>query len=350
MKPTILLLEDEAFDQDWLSKILEEEGYTVSLATNGDEIKKKIDEEGGNIVMAVLDMKILVSNAAENFGEEIPNRRGVAAAKYIQHHLGAIPVIFASAFGKEGVKEIAEAANYTGPWAYFDKHVLRDRQSTVLREAVRLAIQSQEEYTETASIASDVEENEDALLWHSAAELSFHEGRSEKYLFRFKVYNNLSNDDDNSRRGDIVDSHDYFTTNASSFIQVCPSDICFLVAHEIRQITQQDKIRFILGLKSGEEFVLYISMKNFDTLYENWTKNGMPDFLLEGAATRLNVSRRAYINPDNVLRYAGGGPEARGMVIFNDSRRYCLEVSSSLYQNLKRWHEQQRPPSNRQLR
>lgn len=175
MKPTILLLEDDAFEQDWLSKILEEEGYTVNLATNGDEIKKKINEDEGNIVMAVLDMKILGSNAAENFGEEIPNRRGVAAAKYIQQHLGAIPIIFASAFGKEGVKEIADVANYTGPWAYFDKDVLRDRQSTILREAVRLAIQSYDAYKEESA-----EQIETLQIRR----------RSGEFIFNFNVRNN----------------------------------------------------------------------------------------------------------------------------------------------------------------
>lgn len=325
MKPTVLLLEDDLVDAKWLKKIVEEEGYTCEWVTNGKGVKKAIQEYGDRIVMAILDLNIKGSKE-DNFGEERIAYRGAAVAKYIEQQFRSIPIIFASVYTADEIKKIASSVNYAGAWAGFNKELLSDdTESNVLREAIRLAIQKQEEYEEELAKNVELDAGAEILQEDPAASLLCPNGKHQEYRLRLKVYNNIGKGDNLSQPG-FRECHDFDSNCNSSYVILAPEDICFITSLRIDQLGQQDNNKLVVGLVSGEEFALYISNAKFEALYGNWARNGMPDFLCKG---RTLANRTTYVNIDHVLRLG------TDMIIFKDKKRSFIQAGPALYQSIE---------------
>lgn len=145
MKAHILLLEDNQLNVEQFVEMLEAEGYEVHHAFNGGEAMKIIQDKKIPLSLALLDLEIATPGDVEqvHLGEATPMKRGAAVAKKLIEERGAIPIIFASAFG-EHAKKIVTEANFTSPHVFYHKEtIFRDQE--VITNSIRLAIEKIDE-------------------------------------------------------------------------------------------------------------------------------------------------------------------------------------------------------------
>ena len=85
---TILLAEDDAQVRGIAVRILNENGFRVLAAIDGEEALQVIDRHHAEISLAVLDLIM-------------PRRNGREVFDYMQKHHPTIPVLFCSGYGAE---------------------------------------------------------------------------------------------------------------------------------------------------------------------------------------------------------------------------------------------------------
>jgi len=95
--PKVLIVDDEKHIRLLYAEELEEEGYEVTLASDGVGILERIEKEGPDVV--VLDIKMVSSN-------------GLDVLQEIRNRFYNLPVILCSAYGsyKVDIKSIAADA------------------------------------------------------------------------------------------------------------------------------------------------------------------------------------------------------------------------------------------------
>ena len=128
MAKKVLIIDDEPDMVTFLSTLLEDNGYDIATAVDGDEGMEKVKSEKPDLISLDLLM---------------PNKTGIKMYRELRKdpESGDIPVVMVTGFGKDDVpsmdfkKWIQERA-IRPPEAYIEKPVDKD----VLLEAVRNAI------------------------------------------------------------------------------------------------------------------------------------------------------------------------------------------------------------------
>lgn len=115
----ILIVDDEPSMRLNLSELLEGEGYSVKLASNGEEAIEKTIQHDPMVVL--MDIKM-------------PKLSGIPALKAIKQHDSKIPVIIFTAFG---TNEKPIEAIKSGAFDYLDKPFEIDELLSVLDSAIR---------------------------------------------------------------------------------------------------------------------------------------------------------------------------------------------------------------------
>ena len=88
--PTILIVDDSGFQRSFLKKTLEEDGYDVLQAENGDEALQVAAEEHPDGILTDLIM---------------PDMRGLALLEALRRQGSEIPVVVLTADIQEGVQQ-----------------------------------------------------------------------------------------------------------------------------------------------------------------------------------------------------------------------------------------------------
>ena len=103
----ILIVEDKATSRELLRTVLEQQGYVVDEATDGEEALRKIQELTPDLVLMDLQM---------------PARDGYDVVREVRKHprLQTIPIVAVTASAMQGDREKALAAGFT---AYITKPV-----------------------------------------------------------------------------------------------------------------------------------------------------------------------------------------------------------------------------------
>jgi len=103
----ILIVEDKATSRELLRTVLEQQGYAVEEASDGEEALRKIREQPPDLVL--LDL-------------QIPTRNGYDVVREVRQdpRLQAVPVVAVTASAMQGDREKVLAAGFT---AYIAKPV-----------------------------------------------------------------------------------------------------------------------------------------------------------------------------------------------------------------------------------
>jgi len=103
----ILIVEDKATSRELLRTVLEQQGYAVDEASDGEEALRKIREQPPDLVL--LDL-------------QIPTRNGYDVVREVRQdpRLQAVPVVAVTASAMQGDREKVLAAGFT---AYIAKPV-----------------------------------------------------------------------------------------------------------------------------------------------------------------------------------------------------------------------------------
>jgi putative PEP-CTERM system response regulator len=118
MKFTILIVDDEKNIREGLGKALEQEGYEISLASDGEEASKLIDSENVDLVIADLKM---------------PKMSGQELLKRVASSYPTVPVIILTG---HGTIESAVTAMRDGAFDFITKPVNLDRLSMLVKRAL----------------------------------------------------------------------------------------------------------------------------------------------------------------------------------------------------------------------
>jgi CheY-like chemotaxis protein len=128
MGKKILVIDDEPDMVTYLSTLLEDNGYEVVTASDGEEGLQKVKAEKPDLVSLDLLM---------------PNKTGIKMYRELRKDsdIGHIPVVMVTGFGKDDVpsmdfKKWIQERSIKGPEAYIEKPV----QPEVLLSAVKKAI------------------------------------------------------------------------------------------------------------------------------------------------------------------------------------------------------------------
>jgi CheY-like chemotaxis protein/anti-sigma regulatory factor (Ser/Thr protein kinase) len=112
--PSVLIAEDSATQAQQLQFLLEDAGYQVEVAANGQEALRAIERRAPDLVVTDLEM---------------PEMNGLQLVETIRKDFPAVPVILMTAFGSE---EVAALALQKGAASYVPKRYLaQDIVSTV---------------------------------------------------------------------------------------------------------------------------------------------------------------------------------------------------------------------------
>ena len=126
---TILIVDDEIQNREYLSEILSDEGYSVSTATNGKEAVAKLSQESFEIVLADLQM---------------PELDGLGVIQYlVENKLSSIGIIYT---GYGSVKTAVDAMRL-GAFDYITKPFKAEEIKVVVKKALEhLALQAENIY------------------------------------------------------------------------------------------------------------------------------------------------------------------------------------------------------------
>lgn len=128
MGKKILVIDDEPDMVTYLSTLLEDNGYEVIIASDGEEGLEKVKAEKPDLISLDLLM---------------PNKTGIKMYRELRKdpEIGSTPVVMVTGFGKDDVpsmdfKKWIHERSIKGPEAYIEKPV----QPEVLLSAVKKAI------------------------------------------------------------------------------------------------------------------------------------------------------------------------------------------------------------------
>ncbi|TQR21147.1 response regulator [Psychrobacillus vulpis] len=116
----ILIVDDQLGIRMLLKEVFSQEGYKVSLASNGQEALDIASKE--SIDGVLLDMKI-------------PGMDGIQILKYLKEKFPALPVMMMTAYGELNIiqeaKDLGASLYFTKPFDIFE---VRDSVSNLLNE------------------------------------------------------------------------------------------------------------------------------------------------------------------------------------------------------------------------
>lgn len=116
---TILLVEDESAARSAMSQLLEEMGYEVLQAANGEDALVTFNEHQSEIGIVITDLVM-------------PHFNGVEMAQEIWKHHPRLPVIFVSAYGDEDVRPKLPPGS-----TFFQKPFLPEHLGRAMRDALK---------------------------------------------------------------------------------------------------------------------------------------------------------------------------------------------------------------------
>ena len=119
MPQKILIIEDDKFVRDLITKLLAEEGFDISIAVDGKEGMKKIEEESPDLIL--LDLNL-------------PDSQGIDTFYFIHDHSPQIPTVILTGINDE---EIALEALELGAQSYLVKGQLNLK---ILKHTIRTLI------------------------------------------------------------------------------------------------------------------------------------------------------------------------------------------------------------------
>ena len=119
VKPTILIVDDDAVSLNLLSKLVEKLDYNVILATDGEKAYEALKSESVDLIISDYDM---------------PKMNGLDLLRQVKNEFPRLPFILVTAYSNLSV--IRDAWE-TGAFDFFQKPVFVDR----LNQTIRLAIE-----------------------------------------------------------------------------------------------------------------------------------------------------------------------------------------------------------------